>query len=165
MAASTGRQLAETIHTRIEELKKVCEGIDEGTASRAPEGRWSPKQILSHVLGPEGPGITEGLQSVLDLDIPTIDLEAENPFFSERRALMRFDELLSEVEKQYGEVSKFAEGLSPDQLDRKAHVPLLKETDLGEYPTLEGMIGSLLDYHLQFHTDHMREILKALQAS
>ena len=67
MAASRGRQLAETIHTRIEELKKVCEGIDEGTASRAPEGRWSPKQVLSHVLGPEGPGITEGLQSVLDL--------------------------------------------------------------------------------------------------
>ena len=45
MATSTGIQLAQSIHQRMEELKKVCEGLDESTASRAPAGRWSVTKI------------------------------------------------------------------------------------------------------------------------
>jgi len=56
MATSTGKQLAQNIRQKIEDLKKVCEGVDENTASLAPEGRWSPKEILSHLSGPEGSG-------------------------------------------------------------------------------------------------------------
>jgi hypothetical protein len=52
MATSTGIQLAQSIRRSIEELKRVCEGLEETTASRAPEGRWSPKEILSHLCGP-----------------------------------------------------------------------------------------------------------------
>ena len=37
MATSTGKQLAEDVRQKIEDLKKVCEGVDEKTASRAPE--------------------------------------------------------------------------------------------------------------------------------
>lgn len=163
MATTTGEQLAETIRERVEDLMKACEGVDESTASRAPEGRWSPAEILSHILGPEGPGLMSDLRSFLDQDVPTIDLEAENPYFSEERARMTFDQLRSDVERLYRDVADLAAGLSPEQLDRKAHVPALKETDLGEYPTLEAMIGGLLDYHLQFHADHMREVLEALR--
>jgi len=54
MATSTGNQLAQSIHQRIEELKKVCQGLDESTASRAPDGRWSPKEVLSHLWGRKG---------------------------------------------------------------------------------------------------------------
>jgi hypothetical protein len=163
MATATGQQLADNIRKRLEEMVKACEGVSEDVASRAPEGRWSPKEILSHILGPEEPGLVSGLRSFLEADTPTIDLEAENPFFSERRARMTFDQLLSEVKRVYGEISDFAAGLTPGELDRKAHIPNLKETELGEYPTLEAMIGGLLDYHLQFHTDHMKEILEALR--
>ena len=66
MATSTGIQLAESIRRRIEELKKACEGLDESTASRAPAGRWSPKEIPSHLLGPEGSGYLPMLQAFLD---------------------------------------------------------------------------------------------------
>ena len=54
MATSTGVQLAQNIRQKIEELKKICEGVDESTASRSPAGRWSPKEILSHLWGPDG---------------------------------------------------------------------------------------------------------------
>jgi hypothetical protein len=53
--------------------------------------------------------------------------------------------------------------LSADQLNRKAHVPLLKETPLGEYPTLAEWISALVDYHVGFHIDHLREIQGALE--
>jgi len=162
MPSSQGAQLSQMIHLKVEELKKLCEGLDEATASRAPSGRWSPKQILSHLCGPEGVGFMATVQTILEQDTPRLDIEAENPFFTEKRSRMTLAELLKEFETEYGRMADLVAGLSDEQLARKAHIPLLKETPIGEYPTLAMWVQAIAEYHIKFHIDHMKEILQAL---
>jgi hypothetical protein len=164
MASSRGNQLAQGIRQKVQDLIQVCQGVDENLASRAPKERWSPKQILSHLSGPEGVGHLPILRAFIDSDTPMIDLDTENPFFTGNRARMSFNELVAECEKNYQRVAEFAAGLSEEQLGRKAQIPKLKESPLGEYPTLEAMINGLGEYHVQFHIDHLRDILAALEA-
>jgi hypothetical protein len=99
------------------------------------------------------------LKAFVDSDTPMIDLDTENPFFTETRARMSFGELVAECEINYQRISDFAAGLTDEQLARTAHIPKLKDSPLGEYPTLDGMIYGLGEYHVQFHIDHLREIL------
>lgn len=162
MATSSGTRLAQRIREEVEELEKVCRGVDEDTAARAPEGRWSPKEILSHLCGPAGSGHLPFLQAFVDQDTPRLELEAEDPFFTEKRAGMRFADLFAEVRKEYEGIADFAAGLSDEQLERKAHVPMLKDSPLGAYPSLEGLVGGLGSYHVHFHIKHLREILDTL---
>jgi hypothetical protein len=162
MADNKGEELAGLVRQKMEDFINLSKGLSEETASSAPEGRWSPKQIVSHISGPDGIGYLPMLQGFVDQDTPRFDIEAENPYFTDRRARMTFAALLAEFEREYSRIADFAAGLSADQLKRKAHVPLLKETPLGEYPTLAEWIAALVDYHVGFHIDHLREVQGAL---
>lgn len=164
MATEEGTELARSIRTNIEELRKVCAGITEDIASRATEKRWSPKQIVSHITGQDGIGYIPALELILKQDTPRIDIIAEDPFFTDRRSNLTMKELLAEAAAEYAKITDLVLTLSTDQLSRKAHIPLLKDTDLGEYPTLAAFIGGLCNWHLEFHINHMKEVLKELGA-
>jgi hypothetical protein len=162
MATSRGIQLAQDIRRKVADLKQACQEVDESLAARAPSGRWSPKEILSHLCGPEGVGHLPLLKAFIDSDTPLLVLDTGNPFFTAQRAAMSFSELMAECEANYRRVAGFAEELTEAQLARTAHIPELKESPLGEYPTLEGMIHGLGEFHIQFHIDHLHEILAEL---
>jgi len=165
MATSRGNELAEVIRQKAAALKQVCQGVDENLAGRAPADRWSPKEILSHLCGPEGVGHLPLLKAFVDSDTPLMDLDTENPFFTATRAAMSFSELVAECELNYRRIADFAAQLTGEQLARTAHIPKLKDSPLGEYPTLDGMIYGLGEFHVQFHIDHLREILAALASN
>ena len=162
MATSRGNQLAQEIRQKVAALKQVCQGVDENLASRAPTDGWSPKQILSHLCGPEDVGHMPILRAIVDSDTPMIDLDTDNPFFTDNRARMSVSELVAECEMNFQRVANFAAERTEEQLARKAHIPKLKDSPLGEYPTLDGMISVLGEFHFQDHIDHLREILAAL---
>jgi len=158
-------QLAQGVRHKVEEMKSLCAGIDEETAARAPSGRWSPKQIISHLCGREGVGGIAIIRTILEQDTPRVDIEAANPFYTESRASMTLGELLMQFEREYLQIAQLVEGLTAEQLGRKAHIPLLKETPMGEYPTLAEFVGAISEYHMDFHIKHMREVLEALRSN
>ncbi|MBI4963661.1 MAG: DinB family protein [Desulfomonile tiedjei] len=158
-------RLSQIIDQKVEEFKGLTQGLDEETASRAPAGRWSPKQIVSHLCGPEGRGFLPSIVAIVEQDTPRIDIDPENPFFTEKRSRMTLSELLAEFESEYRRIAEFTTGLSEEQLGRKAHIPLLKETPMSEYPTCAAWIAAIGEHHLGMHIDHMREILQGLGVS
>ena len=165
MASAEGARLAQTIRQKLEEMNRVCAGLDEAKASRAPAGRWSPKEIISHLSGPEGIGLLPAFQAILTQDTPRIDIEAADSYYTGKRPQMTFAELLSQLNGEYGSIAELVTGLSDEQLARKAHIPLFKESPLGEYPTLGVFVGALAEYHMDEHINHMKEILAALGAA
>jgi hypothetical protein len=100
------------------------------------------------------------IRAILDQDTPLLDIKIEDPFFTGKRPSMTLAELLSEFEGEYVRLAEVTEGLTTEQLERKAHIPVFKDTPLSEYPTLAGWINGMTGFHLDFHTEHMREILK-----
>ena len=162
MASVKAKQLSEVVRMKVEEMKRLCKGLDENTASRAPSGRWSPKEILSHLCGPEGIGPVPPVQKILQNDNPRLDLNPGNPFFTEKRSRMSLAELLKEFETEYGRMADLVATLSDEQLARKVHVPAFKEAPMGEHLTLEVWVRTLADRHIAGHIEHMREIMQQL---
>ncbi len=165
MTTSHSIELAGMIRRKAAELKEACREVDENLAARAPGDRWSPRMIISHLCGPEETGHTAFLKAFIDSDTPRLELNAGNPFYTDKRAAMSFSELLAACEANYEQVAGLVEGLNDAQLARMAHIPELKETALGEYPTLAGMINGLGEFHIQSHIEHLQEILAELATS
>ena len=152
-------RLVKLIQRKIGKFKDVCNGIDEDRASCAPEGSWTPKQIVSHVCGLEGEGYMTSIRAFLEQDTPRLDIEAWNPFYAEKRSRMTMAQMLAEIDDEYARIADLTSRLTDDQRSRKAHIPLLKNTPMGEYPTLAIWIQAMVKDHIDFHIAHMRELL------
>lgn len=164
MPSQEGVELSRIVRKKIEELRAVCLEVDEKTASGAPQDRWSPKEILSHLCGPEDFGLMPLVQAILEEDIPRLDMEPAKTYFVGKRSEMTFTELLTEFEHTYSQMADFVAPLSEEQLARKAHVPMFKETPVGEYPSLAMFVQAMADFHIGDHINHLKEILEALKS-
>ena len=105
------------------------------------------------------------MRRILEEDTPEIEIVAEDPFFSPRRSRMTMKELLAAFEREYEGMAKLMAEASPEQLARKAYIPLFKDTPLTAYPTLSAFVSGLAGWHMNFHLAHMKEILQALGTS
>jgi hypothetical protein len=62
--------------------------------------------------------------------------------FISNKPRMAFTQLLSEVEKEYEPMTKFATGLSKEQLARKANVPLLRSQTHWRYADIQSALAA-----------------------
>ena len=163
MVSVAATSLRDALEQKMKELGETLEGMDEGNAARRPaDGAWCCKEMLSHLMGDEGESFVTGLHRFLDEDTPLIGVVAGLPYYSPARQAMSLSEMRAGVWRQYEEVADFIGGLSDEQLARKGRVPLLKETPIGEQPTLGQWAGAIINFHLTDHIGQMGKVREAL---
>jgi len=150
--------LRDQIEAYISEIETLVGGIDEENAAARSGEEWSVKENLSHLAGPPGSGQDSELMAFLTQDMPTIDITPGVSYFDGSRENASVTELLSEVSSLYRDLGDWLQELTDEQLDRKAHIPFLKDnTPLDEDQTLREWAGIVVNLHLKGHVDQIRE--------
>ena len=155
----SGPTLQQQLDQKVQEIKQAVSGIDEQKATKQPaEGEWSAKEVLSHLCGADDALSMYEFKRFLDEDTPPLGIAPGN--YGDVRKDAPISELVSKIDSDYAAIGGFFAGLDDEQLARKAHIPFLKETPLGEYPTLGQWAGAVINFHLADHVNQLR----ALQA-
>jgi len=84
-------------------------------------------------------------------------MEAENPYFTEKRARMTFAQLLTEVEKEYEQVATFAEGLSGDSSTGRRIFSCLKTHPWGNIRRWRACSGGSVRFMFNFTSTTARD--------
>lgn len=162
MVSEAATSLRDALGQKMQEFGEALDGLDEAKAGqRAAEGEWCCKEILSHLMGDAGEDLLAPFRRVIEEDTPLIGIVAGLPYYTPDRQAMSLTEMRDAVTSRYQELAEFLGGLKEEDLSRKARVPLLKETPIGEYATLIQFAGAL-NFHL---TDHINQIRNARQAT
>lgn len=153
-----GQGLQEQVATKVNEVKSLVSGMSVEQALKKPSaGEWCANEVLSHLIGEELGEWKARIEAFVIQDTPTIEITPGISFI-EGRSGQSTGELLAEFESAYSTFGTFLAGLSQEQLSRKAHVPLFKETPLGEYPTLEQFAAGVISFHVADHVQQIRSL-------
>ncbi len=154
----TGPSLKQQLDQKVQEIRQAVSGVTEEQAATPPrQGEWSAKEVLSHLCGENRSDAVSRFSRVINEDTPRLEIHPGISYY-EGRENRSVRELLADVESQNEEAGQFLAGLSEEQLNRKAHVPFLKETPIGEYPTLGQLAMGLINFHLNDHINQLRNL-------
>ena len=153
----SGPSLKQQLDQKVQEIKQAVSGLSEEQASREPApGEWSAKEVLSHLCGQDDALSMYEFKRFLTEDTPPLGITPGQ--YSDIRQGAPVPELLSKVESDYSAIGNFFAGLNEEQLNRKAHIPFLKETPLGEYPTLGQWAIGIIQFHLNDHVQQLKNL-------
>ena len=153
----TGDALSAQLAAKVNEVKDAVAGMSEEQAAQTKgEGEWSAKQVLSHLCGDNDALSMYEFSRFLNEEMP--DLGIGPGRYGDNRKGATVPELVAKLDADYAAIGTFLSGLNDEQLGRKARVTMLKETPLGEYPTLGQWAGAMINYHLADHVNQLRAL-------
>ena len=152
-----GQALSAQLAAKVVEVKQVAFGLNEEQANKPKvEGEWSAKQVLSHLCGDDDALSMYEFKRFLNEETP--DLGISPGRYGDNRKGASVSELVAKIDTDYAAIGSFLAGLNDEQLGRTARVEILKETPLGEYPTLGQWAGAVINYHLADHASQLRAL-------
>jgi len=153
----SGPSLQQQLDQKVQEIKQAVSGLSDERAARVPaDGEWSAKQVLSHLCGADDALSMYEFNRFLAEDTPALGIIPGS--YGDVRKDAPISELLSKIETDYSAIGGFFAGLNEQQLNRKAHIPFLKETPLGEYPTLGQWAIGIIQFHLNDHIQQLKNL-------
>ncbi len=152
-----GEALSAQLAAKVDEVKSAASGMSEEQATKAAgDGEWCAKQVLSHLCGDDEALSMYEFKRFLDEDTPALGISPGR--YADVRSDASVPELVAKIDADYSAIGSFLARLNDEQLGRKAHVPFLKETPLGEYPTLGQWAGAVINFHLADHVNQLRAL-------
>ena len=150
---TTGQELQAAINGMAQSLQAAADGAADAIGD-APlgEGEWSPKQVLMHVLGPEGATYQQLIQSFIDSDNPSMEGAPGTLHTPPDREAATFSDLLTQTVQVYQNLATYVGGLSDEQLNKVVDAPVFAATPWGATPTVAQIVEFLGDWHVRDHT-------------
>jgi hypothetical protein len=157
----SGPTLQQQLQQKVQEVKQVAGGLSEQQAQRRPaEGEWSAKEVLWHLTNRENALVMYECNRFLEEETPELSVQPGALTYGPEREKASVKELVSRLDGQYSELGKFLGGLNEEQLNRKARVPFLKDTPLGDTPTLGQWMFGIINFHLDDHLKQLQTLSK-----
>jgi hypothetical protein len=149
--------LPDAILRRAQEIAEIVGAMGEPKASRRPEpGAWSAREIVSHLCQTDNESFLDGIGRFVLEEKPEIEVTQGVTHYTPERHAIGLDDLVEGFLRQYELIADYVARLGDEQLGRRAHIALFRDTPAGEYPTLAEWVQGISEFHLQAHLDELR---------
>jgi len=147
----------DAILLQAQEIADIVRAIGDADASRRPEsGAWSAREVISHLCQSDNESFLDGIGRFVLEETPEIEVTPGVTHYTPERHAMTLDDLVDAFLRQYELIADYVARLDAGQLSRRARIALLKDSPLGEYPTLAEWLRTISELHLHGHLEELR---------
>jgi hypothetical protein len=163
MSNQTVTSLRQKSDAAWSELDRQLAGL-EPHLDRAPAaGEWSAREVLSHLLGPEGGGIEQILGRFAPPPHPPLEFHPGEAVLSPVRKTRSLAQLRTALDAQRAAVLGYLASLPEADLQtRKVRIPAFKQFFGTEEISLAVFTGALFDFHWKDHAGQLAKIRQAV---
>lgn len=162
MATQTVRELEAKSDAAWKNLTAQLAGMEPYLERADAPGEWTTREVLSHLLEGDDWKPAAVLASFAERDLPTIEIAPGETFLTPARRRMTLPQMVGALDAQRRSVFDYLDGLSDEDLARKARIPLFKSFMGTDEIPLPMFVGAMFDYHMNDHAGQIAKIRKAV---
>lgn len=144
-------------------LGKQLQGLEPYMERSDAPGRWTTREVLSHLLGGPGLDLIAFLGTFSERNLPVHDLQPGESNLTDERRKMTLKQFVDALHSQRRSVLAYVEGLSDVELQqRKAVIPVFKQFLGTDEFSIAMLVGILFEGHWNGHAGQLAKIRKAV---